>query len=179
LQAALKSKEVSQNNLRLAKANRMIDIGITVGGNYSSEVRNEIAPAPAFKGVTAGISIPLKFSNANKGELRAAQLAVTQNEMQYQSVELQIASEVTQAYFKYQIACRQIEQFNAGLMYEAKMILEKKMYSYERGETDILELLNAQRTYNDVQMNYNETLYNCATALVELQRACGSWEEIL
>jgi cobalt-zinc-cadmium efflux system outer membrane protein len=96
--------------------------------------------------------------------------------MQYQSVELQIASEVTQAYCKYQIACRQIEQFNAGLMYEAKMILEKKAYSYERGETDLLELLNAQRTYNDVQMNYNETLYNCATALVELQRACGRLE---
>ncbi|MDR1552735.1 MAG: TolC family protein, partial [Prevotellaceae bacterium] len=47
LQAALKSKEVSQNNLRLAKANRAIDLGISIGGGYSSKVRNEIAPAPA------------------------------------------------------------------------------------------------------------------------------------
>lgn len=58
LQAALKSNEVSQNNLRLAKANRAIDLGISIGGTYSSIVRNEIAPAPAFKGIMAGGRIP-------------------------------------------------------------------------------------------------------------------------
>ena len=56
------------------------------------------------------------------------------------------------------------------------MILEKKIYSYKRGETSILEVLNAQRTYNDIQANFNETLYNCAVALVELERACGIWD---
>jgi cobalt-zinc-cadmium efflux system outer membrane protein len=59
---------------------------------------------------------------------------------------------------------------------EAETIFKKKAYSYERGETSILDLLNAQRTYNDVQINYNETLYNCAAALVELERACGIWD---
>ncbi len=175
LQAALISKKVSQNNLRLTKANRAIDLGLSIGGGYSSKVSNEIAPAPAFKGVTAGISIPLKFSNTNKGELRAAQLAATQNEIQYQAIELQISSEVAQSYNKYKIACRQVEQFNTGLMNEAENIFKKKSYSYERGETSILELLNAQRTYNDIQVNYNETLYNCVVALVELERICGIW----
>ncbi|MDR1182011.1 MAG: TolC family protein [Bacteroidales bacterium] len=175
LQAALKSKEVSQNNLRLAKANRAIDLGLSIGGGYSSEVRNEIAPAPAFKGITAGVSIPLKFSNINKGALRAAQLATQQSETQYEAIELQIGSEVTQAYNKYKTTCRQVEQFNTGLLNEAETIFKKKVYSYERGETSILELLNAQRTYNDVQVNYSETLYNCASALVELERACGIW----
>jgi cobalt-zinc-cadmium efflux system outer membrane protein len=173
LQAALKSKEVSLNNVRLAQASRAIDLGLRIGSGYSSAVRNEIAPAPAFRGVTAGISIPLKFSNTNRGELRAAQLAATQSGMQYEAVELQIGSEVAQAYSKYKIACRQVEQFNTGLLNEAETIFKKKAYSYERGETGILDLLNAQRTYNDVQINYSETLYNCASALVELERACG------
>lgn len=175
LQAALKSKEVSQNNLRLAKADRAIDLGLSIGGGYSSEVLNKIAPAPAFKGITAGISIPLRFSNANKGALNAAQLAAQQSEVQYQAIELQISSEVAQAYNKYKVACRQAEQFNNGLLNEAETIFKKKVYSYERGETSILELLNAQRTYNDVQVNYNETLYNCAATLVELERTCGIW----
>jgi cobalt-zinc-cadmium efflux system outer membrane protein len=176
LQAALKYKEVSQNNLRLAKANRAIDLGITLGGNYSSEVLNEIAPAPTFKGITAGIGIPLKFSNTNKGELRAAQLSAMQSEEQYRAVELQIGAEVAQAYNRYTTASRQVEQFSTGLLDEAETILKKKVYSYERGETNILEVLNAQRTYNEVQVSYNETLYNCASALVELERACGGWE---
>lgn len=176
LQAALKSKEVSQNNLRLAKANRAIDLGLSIGGGYSSEVRNEIAPAPAFKGITAGISIPLKFSNTNKGELKAAKLAAQQSEKQYEAVELQISSEVMQAYNKYTTACRRVEQFNTGLMHDAETILQKKIYSYERGETGILEVLNAQRTYNDVQVSYTETLYECSAALVELERTCGIWD---
>ncbi len=176
LQAALKSKEVSQNNLRLSKANRAIDLGISIGGNYSSTVRNEIAPAPSFKGVTAGISIPLKFSNTNKGELRAAQLAAEQSERQYEAIELQISSEVMQAYNKYTTACSKVTQFNTGLLQDAETILQKKVYSYERGETGILEVLNAQRTYNDIQVSYNETLYECAVALVELERACGIWD---
>ena len=176
LQAALKFQEVSQQNLRLAKANRIMDLGISLGGSYSSTVKNEIAPAPSFKGFTAGISIPLKFSGINKGEVRAAQYAVAQSEKQYEAIELQIDSEVAQAYQKYVTACRQIEQFNTGLLEDAKMILEKKIYSYKRGETSILEVLNAQRTYNDIQANFNETLYNCTVALVELERACGIWD---
>ena len=176
LQAALKFSEISQNNLRLAKANRAIDLGLSIGGSYSSEVRNEIAPAPAFRGVMAGISIPLRFSNANKGELRAAQMAATQSEKQYEAVELQISSEVMQAYKRYEITCRQVEHFNTGLLHDAETILQKKIYSYERGETSILEVLDARRTFNDVQSNYYETLYNCATSLVELERACGIWD---
>lgn len=172
-QAAVKSKELSQNNLRLAKANRAIDLGLSIGGGYSSVVRNEIAPAPAFKGIAAGISIPLKFSNANKGELRAAQMAARQSELEFEAAEQQIASEVVQAYNKYTISCRQVEQFNSGLLDDAEMILNKKIYSYERGETGILEVLNAQQTYNEIQTSYNETRYNCAVARIELQRACG------
>lgn len=173
LQAAIKSKELSQNNLRLAKANRAIDLGLSIGGSYASEVRNEDAPAPSFMGVTAGISIPLKFSNFNKGELRAAQFAARQSELEYEAVEQQIASEVVLAYNKYIISCRQVEQFNTGLLNDAELILDKKVYSYERGETSILEVLNAQHTYNEVQTSYTETLYNYAVALTELESACG------
>ena len=176
LQAALRYQEVSQNNLRLAKANRAIDLGLSVGGSYASTVKNEIAPAPSFTGISAGISIPLRFSNTNRGALRAAQSAVEQSERQYEATELQISTEVAQAYHKYQAACRQVEQFNTGLHEDAEMILQKKIYSYNRGETSILDVLNAQRTYNDVQTSFYEALYNCSESLVELERACGIWD---
>ena len=124
----------------------------------------------------AGVSIPLKFSNTNKGELRAAQFAAEQQERQYEAIRLQISAEVVQAYNQYMTALRQVEQFNTGLLEEAETIFQKKKYSYERGETSILEVLNAQRTHNEVQVSYNETLFGCAAALVELERACGIWD---
>lgn len=174
LRAALKSRELSQNNLRLAKANRAIDLGISLGGNRSSVVRNEIAPAPAFTGISAGISVPLKFSNANKGELRAARMAERQSELALEAAERQIASEVSRAYTNYLACCRQAEQFETGgLLDDAEAIVDRKAYSYQRGETSILEALNARRTCNEIQLSYIETLYNCVASFIELERACG------
>jgi cobalt-zinc-cadmium efflux system outer membrane protein len=174
LQATLKAQEAATHNLRLAKANRYIDLGLTLGGTYASEVKNEIAPAPAYKGFTVGVSVPLQLSNTNKGTRRAAQLAVRQAEARLAAAEAQITNEVIQAYNKYLTTWQQVEQYDAGLLQEAEAIFTKKAYSYHRGETSILDLLTAQRTYNDLQSTYTETLYDCAAALVEVQRATGT-----
>ena len=176
LQAALQSKDVSAKTLQLVRANRAIDLGVNIGATHNTIVRNEIAPAPAFTAVTAGISIPLKFSNHNKGEIRAAQYAVKQSEAVYDAVEMQIGKEVAQAYHNYESACRQVEQFQTKLLSDAEKILKNKTYSYQRGETTLLDMLNAQRTYNDIYQNYCEALYNSMASLVELERACGTWE---
>lgn len=176
LQAALKSREVSRHNLRLAKANRMMDLDLSIGGGYSSIILNEEAAEPAFYGVTAGISIPLKFSNVNKGELQAARYAAEQSDLQYRAVELEIGTRVLQKYARYEAACQKVEQFDTGMLQQAESILKKIVYSYERGETSILEVLHAQRTHNQVQEGYQEALFDCAVALVELERACGVWD---
>lgn len=51
-----------------------------------------------------------------------------------------------------------------------------KIYSCQRGETSILEVLNAQRTYDDIHTTYYEALFNRAAALVELEKAAGIWD---
>ena len=176
LLAASQNKNLSQNLLKLAQANRVIDLGLTTGVGYASYVRNVIAPTPAFTTVNAGITIPLKFSNNRPGELKAAYYNTLQAETIYQQIELQIQNEVTQAYFNYLAQQKQVQQFNNGLLTEAKAVLDGKIYSYQRGETSLLEVLNAQRTYNEVQQSYYQTLYNYAAALVELERAAGIWD---
>jgi len=176
LKAALQSKTISQSTLRLAKANRAIDLGLSLGLEYNTYVSNIIAPTPAMTKIGAGVSIPLKFSNNKPGELRAAQYGVLQAEQILKQTELVIKTEVTQAYFTYEGARQQVAQYNKGLLTEAQAILEGKIYSYKRGESSLLEVLNAQRTYNEVQQNYYQTLYTLAEALIELERASGIWD---
>jgi cobalt-zinc-cadmium efflux system outer membrane protein len=176
LLAALQSKVVSQNALKLAKANRVIDLGLATGATYASSDINIIAPTPSFTQFNGGISIPLKFSNNHPGELKAAYYNALQTETQYKQIELQIQTEIAQAYYNYLSSKKQVQQFNSGLLTEARAVLDGKKYSYQRGETSLLEVLNAQRTYNDVQQNYYQTLYNYAAALVELERAAGIWD---
>ena len=52
-------------------------------------------------------------------------------------------------------------------------VLDGKLYAYQRGETSLLEVLNAQHTYNEIQEAYAECLHDCMVALTELQRAAG------
>lgn len=176
LMAALQQKDVGEKMLRLAKANRIIDLGLAAGIGYTSYVTNVIAPTPSFTVVSGGISVPLRFSNKFAGELKAAKAVQAQADLLYEQAELQIANEVTQAYFQYEAAKKQVRQFNTGLLAEAQAVLNGKIYSYQRGETNLLEVLNAQRTYNEVQQNYYNALFQLAATLVELERAAAIWD---
>jgi cobalt-zinc-cadmium efflux system outer membrane protein len=176
LKAAIRNRELSAANVKLAKANRVMELGLNIGFAPNTVALNEEAPSPKNNTISAGISIPLKFSNANKGELRAAQYFEEQTEIQYDVVLLQIRKEVEQCYNSYVSACRQAELYQHSALADAATILEKKKYSYSRGETSLLEVLDAQRTANEVYQNYHETLYNANAALVELCRAVGIWD---
>ncbi|MFZ4863310.1 TolC family protein [Sphingobacterium sp. Mn56C] len=176
LKAALQQKSIAESTLRLAKANRALDLGLSVAVEQNAYARNIIAPTPAFTKVSAGLSVPLKFSNRNKGELLAVNYEIVQNEKQYLQLELEVSAQVTQAHQRYLAAQKQLQHFDHGMLQNAKAILDGKIYSYNRGESSLLEVLNAQRTYNELQLTYYQTRYLQAMTLVELERAAGIWD---
>ena len=171
--SALYNKDVARKAFLLAKRERNIDLGLNVG------VENGYLPSgngPAATTFSAGIAIPLKFSNYYKGELKQAKFQISQTELLYEKADLQIRTEIAQAIQKYQALCKQVDNFDHGLLDHAQRVRKGKIYSYNRGETSLLEVLNAQRTYNDMQQQYYETLFYRAVALVELEMAAGIWD---
>lgn len=176
LVAALKNKEVASCALKVARRERSTDVDLSVAVSRNGRVYNEEAPAPPFTGVTAGIAIPLKFSNFNKGTVHAARFREQQAEAQYQQALLQVQTEVMQAYRSYQAFIRQVQRYEDGMLRQAREVIDGKIYSYNRGEVSLLEVLDAQRTFDDVQIQYIETLFNHSTALVELERSAGIWD---
>lgn len=174
--AALQNKDVAQKMIRLEKANRKIDLGLSLKVAHATYAHNEIAPTPAHTPVSFGVSIPLKFSNRRNSDLKIAKFQHQQAEYAYSQIEKEIAIEVTQAYRHYNTMRKQLKQFNDGILEEAKIILDGRTYSYNRGENSLLEVLDAQRTYNDIRENYYETLYNTAAALIALEKAAGIWD---
>ena len=176
LAAAMKNVDVAHKSLKVTKRERNMDFDLAVGYNYNTEVRNEIAPAPVFNGVTLGVAIPLKFSNINKGAVHAAEHRAQQAELNYQQAELEVQASVIQSLRTYKSMLEQVKNFENGLLQDAKSVIDGKIYSYERGETSLLEVLDAQRTYDEIQANYIETLYNCVVSLVELERNAGIWD---
>ncbi|MDR3026143.1 TolC family protein [Chryseobacterium sp.] len=176
LLAARQNTEVAKSQINLEKANRIIDLGISAGAERHTEATNEIAPSPTVNAVKMGISIPLKFSNRRNAGLKIAEMAHSQAEVEYKQIEQGIKAEVMQAYQQYTATQKQLRQFHNGMFSEAQNILEGITYSYKRGESSILEVLNAQRTYNNVRKDYYQALADNAAALIELERKVGIWD---
>lgn len=174
--AAKQNKLVADQSLTLAKANRVIDLGVNASLQFSGASTNAIAPTPAYKPINIGLSIPLKFSNFYKGSIRAGQFSIDQARVEVEQVRLQITTEINQAYLSYLAAKKQTDQYRKGMLSDAGKILEGKIYSYKRGETSLLEVLNAQRTFNDVQHDYYQALFNYASSLINLERVSGIWD---
>ncbi len=176
LMAAIKKQEISEKNLNLLKAERSFEFSIEAGYSYNSIVRNEIAPAPAFNGISAGISVPMKFSNINRGQVKAAEMAISQNAVLSRESELEIRTEVVRAFNKYTAQRQKIRHFNLGLIGDAQRILTGKIFSYQKGETNLIEVINAQRTYIGLQLDYIDALFEFTASLIELERAAGIWD---
>ena len=169
LRAAYLSKSLSKKNLALVRAQRSPDLGFNVGYSYNTEVRNEIAPAPLFRGVTVGVSIPLKFSSANKGERVAAEKAVLQADAAYEAALQQIEAEVRTEYASWQAAVKASRQCSDEMLSDARAILESRKKAYSQGDSSLLDYLLAVRVYNDTA----EACIGARTAVIE------SWARLL
>ena len=94
----------------------------------------------------------------------------------YKRQELQIQAEIAQAWFYYEAEKKKVAQYRAGVLEDSQKVLNGMVYKYKRGETSILDVLVAQRTYNEVQQEYLETMKGYAASLVALEKACGIWD---
>lgn len=171
LLAAQKSTEVTTREYKLTKAERRPDIGLSV--SYERDWNGFLPPA---RSATAGVSVPLTFSNVNKGAIKAAKFRIAQSEILEKDMELQIQAEITQAWFGYEAEKKKVAQFKSGMLEDSQKVLDGMVYKYKRGETSILDVLVAQRTYNEVQQEYLETMKGYVTSLVELEKSCGIWD---
>lgn len=171
LLAVQKSTEVTTREYRLTKAERRPNIGLSV--SYERDWNGFLPPA---RSATAGVSVPLTFSNMNKGAIKAAKFRITQSEIIEKDMELQIQAEITQAWFGYEAEKKKVAQFKSGMLEDSQKVLDGMVYKYKRGETNILDVLVAQRTYNEVRQEYLETMKGYVTSLVELEKSCGIWD---
>ena len=173
LRAAELSHRLSENNLALVKASRAMEMGLSLGYSFNTEVRNEIAPAPTFHGLVVGVSIPLKFSSMNKGELNAAKKAADQQKSYHDAARLQVRTEVAQAYNSWQSAREVLAQYDDGMLDSAKEIYESRQEAYRKGDSSLLEVLSARSTYNGIMSAYIDAVCNYHISSAMLRQAIG------
>ena len=171
--------DAARSRVRLAHANRWIDLTFNLGWIHGTQPYGQyqvIAPSPSYDSLSATLTLPLPFSRVYKGELNAARFTQTSAEWDLRSAELKVEVEIRQAWSKYETSVERLKLYSSGLLRDADRVLEAKLYEYQRGSAPLLEVLEAQRTVNDVYLDYIDALADHAHALVALEQAAGIWD---
>jgi cobalt-zinc-cadmium efflux system outer membrane protein len=123
--------------------------------------------------IVAGISIPLKTRDHNQAAIARAETELKTAEKQAQIVRNRVLAEVEAAYEAYQTTQQQVETFRNELLNQADESRSIALAAYEQGATELLPVLEAQRTRADVRHEYFRTLFNYQTGLIDLTLAVG------
>jgi cobalt-zinc-cadmium efflux system outer membrane protein len=176
LMALRHARDAAQSNVTLEKANRIPNVDVGGGWNHSTTSHNSIAPSPPFDDVTLSFSFPLPLWNRNRAAIASAGFSAEQARLQVEAAELKAEVQVRQTLSAYRGAVERLKNYQNGILKNADAVVESKRFSYQRGQATLLELLDAERTDNEVRSRYNDTLAEHAKALIELERATQLWD---
>jgi cobalt-zinc-cadmium efflux system outer membrane protein len=181
VQVAKAAVENARANLDLARANRWIDPVVNVGVVNTPRVNpifdsaGDVINSPAERSLALGltITIPIPFSRLQHGELIQAGTASKQAQLQLNSILLKAETDVRATYTQYQAAAKNVASYSEHVLTDADSVLDGKRTGYRLGAASILDLLEAQRTADDVYLSYLQTLADLANATVKLQLSAG------
>jgi cobalt-zinc-cadmium efflux system outer membrane protein len=168
--------EAAVARVDLAKANRWVDLTLNVGWQHSFASSSAAFAAPSFDALGATVSVPLPLSRVYRGELDAARATEAQGRTLIQATELKIEVELRKALTRYRAAVDKLGLYTGGLLADADGVLEAMLYNYQRGGATLLEVLEAQRTVNEVYLAYYDALAEHARALVAVELGAGIWD---
>jgi len=160
--------EQARGELRLARAGRIPDVDAGVAYTRNSASDNLDAPSPRFDQVELSVSLPLPVWNRQKHNVRRARAAVQQAERRLAAAEQKAEVGVRVAFARYEAAREQVGVYEGERLRSAEAVLEARRYSYERGESSLLEFLEARRAFSEVRERYAELLTEAARANVTL-----------
>lgn len=144
------SQARSQADLKLQIAYGKVDFSV------GTEFTRQAAWGVAGNSVGLYISAPLPFFNRNQGEIARAQRELTRSGTKIESSQAFIESEIERAYRQNQVSRKILESIEGGLLNRAKSVRDTTEYSYRRGEASLIELLDAQRAFNEAIQTYND-----------------------
>lgn len=122
-------------------------------------------------GFQVGVRVPLW--GANRGAIARAEAAAALASAGAQRTLLDLESSLEKARQELDVASRQAEIVSARILPAAARSLELARLSYQEGETSLLDLLDAQRTFRETQREAAATRLALALALADIRRLVG------
>jgi outer membrane protein, heavy metal efflux system len=167
----LRSLELGQArtlaDLRLQEAIGRIDY--TVGAEY----RRQQGISGRSNSLGFFVTAPLPILNRNQGEIARAGAEHDQVAQQTAAARAQILSDVDIAYREYTTNRDLVAAIEHDLIQPATNARDISTYTYRSGGSSLLELLDAQRAFNDTMQSYLDAQAGLRRAVARLNAAVG------
>jgi cobalt-zinc-cadmium efflux system outer membrane protein len=169
LQAALETIQQSQTNHKLAWANGSTDPTYAGWYTYNSSNNNP----NGIQTLGASVSIPLRIFDRNQGEKKRTQIDIDRAQQASEAARAQVFSDVDTAYELVRSNVELLKPYKAKYNDEALRVRDTVSYAYFHGGASLMDFLNAQSDYRQVQLAYTQLIGAYLTSAAQLNLAVG------
>jgi cobalt-zinc-cadmium efflux system outer membrane protein len=166
LAAAAADLKKAHADLRLQKALRVPDPTVSLGVEHEPP-----GGGPPVDTFNLGLSFPLPLWNRNGGNIEAARATEEQFRLAVGKVQAQVAADIASAGDEYDEARARWLRYRDELAPQSAKVRETVAFAYEKGGASLVDLLQAERTDNDVRLAAAQAMSDTAGARADLEAA--------
>lgn len=164
----LQQKQVlyQQQNLQYQKALKSPDI------TFAPEYDRASNYAPHYVGLT--LSLPLPVFNRNKGNIKAAEFSIKQEQTSQQQLETELSNNVVNAYNKLMFTQQQNNGTQNDFYSSYQKMFANMLQSYRQRQLSLLEFIDFFDTYKEANVKLRQQQLNLHLAKEELNFQAGT-----
>jgi len=170
LQAALQTIQQSDTNHKLAISNGSTDPTYAGWFTNNSSTNNPNGPET----IGASVNIPLRIFDRNQGEKKRTLIDIDRAQQASDATRAQVFSDVDTAYELVRSNIALLKPYKEKYNDQALRVRDTVTFAYEHGGASLMDFLNAQSDYRQVQLAYAQLLGSYLTAEGQLTLAVGS-----
>jgi cobalt-zinc-cadmium efflux system outer membrane protein len=169
LRAALQSVDKAQTDHRLAVANGSTDPTFGAWYTHNASTNNPVA----INTLGISISVPLRVFDRNQGEKLRTELDIKRSQRLRDSAEAQVLSDVDSGYATLDSTLKLLRPYKAKYLQQSVRVRDTVYFSYQHGGASLLDFLEAESEYRNVQLSYVNLVGSYMTAAAQLNMAVG------
>ena len=120
-----------------------------------------------------GVNLPIWFWGKQRAEVKEKQAMVSEAEHAYTTMKNRVLFEVKEALVRVETKERLTQLYQTAVLPQAEEALHASQVGYEAGKVDFLNLLDADRSLRDFELEYYATVSEYHIALADLERSVG------
>jgi outer membrane protein TolC len=121
----------------------------------------------------AKVNLPWIFNHKYQAKISQIRLEKEETEAELKGIENKTLAELRILYSKIKSLEKSLDMYRNGILPQADQALKSSQIAYRSGKTDLLNVIDSERTLKDIEMNYFETLVDFNQRISALEKLVG------